>query len=337
MGPRVPERVRQALTAIAYIPVCLAAAAMGGVNPFAGLILPMFVTVVTIRRPRRFSAVLAAVTPLLASPFVSFFSGGDAARYVTASVWFGAVALAGWSMGAAIRGSWTYGRGLAWAAGLTGIATVAYIAAAWDLWIAAGKTLHTELTAQMTRGGQFDEMPPASADALRAAIEAIFVVHWGAVGVGSVVASIIVAYALWLALANRWARWRGSPGLRSGLTEFRPPELLVWAVIAGLAAYMLEGRWSHETVRLIGWNGLIVLGAIYWVNGLAVCVYAFRAFGASRGIMIASGIMMCLFAQDFAVVLCATGLFDTWIHFRRRFDANIAARRERAERSDDEW
>lgn len=337
MGPRVPERARQALTAIGYIPVCLAAAAMGGVNPFAGLILPMFLTAVAIRRPRRFAALLTAATPLLASPVASFFSGGDPARYVTASVWFGAVALAGWCMGTAIRGSWPYGRGLASAAGLAGVATVAYIAASWELWIAAGKTLHGELTARMTRGGEFDRMPAESADALRAGLEGIFVVHWGAVGPGSVVAAIVVLYALWLAFANRWARWRGHAGLRSGLTGFRPPEALAWAVAAGIAAYMIDGRWPNETLRLIGWNGLIVLGAIYWVNGLAVCAYALRAFGASRGIVIASGILVCLFAQDFAVVLCATGLFDTWINFRRRFDANIAARRERAERSDDEW
>ncbi len=100
--------------------------------------------------------------------------------------------------------------------------------------------------------------------------------------------------------------------LQEKLTYWKAPELLVWFAIAGGIMVLLpDGRLTFP-----GMNLLIVLGSIYFLQGIAIAAFYFDKWkmpAFARALIYA-----VLILQQFAsMATAAVGLFDMWFDFRR--------------------
>lgn len=110
-------------------------------------------------------------------------------------------------------------------------------------------------------------------------------------------------------------RWQ-IPLVEEDLDNWRVPEALIWPFIACVAA----GMAGEGTVRFFGINLGIYLTAPYFLQGVSIFRSAFRHYKVGsmlRGAFYA----LLLFWMEFALLVTAVGLFDTWVDFRLRFFA----------------
>lgn len=128
---------------------------------------------------------------------------------------------------------------------------------------------------------------------------------------------ILGAGALLLAWANqlivRALEARRQPSApRQSLTTWRSPEPLVWLVIvAGAVAWAAEGGLYWASVNL-----LVILGVIYFFQGMAVIAFWFEKKNAPRFLRV--GLYLLIVVEAFlAVGVALAGLFDIWFNFRR--------------------
>jgi len=112
---------------------------------------------------------------------------------------------------------------------------------------------------------------------------------------------------------------RRFPDRRSGwlnietFREWKGPEPLVWALIGcGFALFVPAG----EAVQIVAVNLLLVIGVVYFVQGLAVVAYFFHKNNVPRFLRSATYILI-VFQQIFTLLVAALGLFDLWGDFRR--------------------
>lgn len=96
----------------------------------------------------------------------------------------------------------------------------------------------------------------------------------------------------------------------------RTPEHLVWLAIISAALWFLDSRMPNESVRLLVWNGTILLATVYWINGLSILFFAGHILNWRRIAVYAVLLVMVLFNVVF--VLSIFGFFDTWIDFRNK-------------------
>jgi uncharacterized protein YybS (DUF2232 family) len=111
-------------------------------------------------------------------------------------------------------------------------------------------------------------------------------------------------------------RWVGKERLHyvlfSGLAKWRTPEWLIWLLLAtgfGLFAPI-------EPVRNLALDGFILVAAIYFCHGLAIMAFYFQMLAmplAARGIIY----LVAVVQPVLAALVCAMGIFDMWIDFRR--------------------
>jgi uncharacterized protein YybS (DUF2232 family) len=96
------------------------------------------------------------------------------------------------------------------------------------------------------------------------------------------------------------------------LTLWKTREYLVWFVIAGgLMVILPVGE-----LRLPGINLLIVMGTLYFFQGLAIVAFYFERW--KMPFFVKGFIYAVLFLQQFAsMVVAALGLFDVWFDFRK--------------------
>jgi uncharacterized protein YybS (DUF2232 family) len=115
--------------------------------------------------------------------------------------------------------------------------------------------------------------------------------------------------------ALRWlARRRPGAfgGLAPALWHWALPEPLVFAFI-GAGALHLSGV---PRLADIGLNGLLVLGALYFLQGVSIVLFWIHRFQLPRFLVAVS--VALLFLQPLTMILVAgVGLFDVWCAFRR--------------------
>ncbi len=101
--------------------------------------------------------------------------------------------------------------------------------------------------------------------------------------------------------------------IRAKLTQFQAPDFVVWILIgSAFAAFFKHGQ---AAVAYGATQALYVLATIYFFQGLAVVVQAFRAFRVSPFWQILWYTMIVLQLFLFVSVL---GLVDYWLDFRLR-------------------
>jgi hypothetical protein len=96
------------------------------------------------------------------------------------------------------------------------------------------------------------------------------------------------------------------------LTEWRPPEVLVWGVIgSGLMLLIPVGP-----LKMMGLNGLIALMTVYFFAGIAIVAYFFEKKRFPR--MLRFFLYSLIALQQFILLLViGLGFFDVWLNFRK--------------------
>ena len=116
-----------------------------------------------------------------------------------------------------------------------------------------------------------------------------------------------------LYLARRFPERRGEWFTLQTLREWKTPEPLVWALIAcGFALFVP----APSFVATIAVNLLLVLGACYFAQGLAVIAYFFNKNNVPRFLRGLTYVLI-IFQQIFTLLVVGLGLFDLWGDFRR--------------------
>jgi len=112
------------------------------------------------------------------------------------------------------------------------------------------------------------------------------------------------------ALIRRWPAL--VPGPAPEWWRWELPERLVWAFI-GAGVLYLTG-WPR--LQAVGLNGLIVLLALYFLQGLSITAFVFKRYQVPRTLG-ALSVVLLLFQPLLALVVAGVGLFDVWFSFRR--------------------
>ncbi len=96
------------------------------------------------------------------------------------------------------------------------------------------------------------------------------------------------------------------------LTLWKTPEFFVWVLIAGGLMIILP----VGDLRLTGINVVVVMGTLYFLQGLAIVAFFFERW--KMPFFIKGFVYAVLFLQQFAsMVIAALGLFDVWFDFRK--------------------
>jgi uncharacterized protein YybS (DUF2232 family) len=103
------------------------------------------------------------------------------------------------------------------------------------------------------------------------------------------------------------------------LREWKGPEPLVWGLIAcGFALFVPGLGWLHVAAL----NVLLVIGACYFAQGLAVIAYFFHKNNVPRFLRGLTYVLI-IFQQIFTLLVVGLGLFDLWGDFRRLGKDNL--------------
>jgi len=96
------------------------------------------------------------------------------------------------------------------------------------------------------------------------------------------------------------------------LNLWRPPEQLVWGVIASGGMLLLPSA----AVKMLGLNGLIVSMTIYFFGGIAIVAYFFDKKKFPR--ILRTFLYTLIALQQFVLLfVIGIGFFDTWLNFRK--------------------
>jgi len=96
------------------------------------------------------------------------------------------------------------------------------------------------------------------------------------------------------------------------LDQWKAPDFLVWAVIAGIVMVLIP----NTGVKVLGVNALVVLMTIYFFQGIAIIAFYFEKKGVPR---LLRGVIYAFIAiQQFLLLLVVgLGFSDVWANFRR--------------------
>lgn len=223
---------------------------------------------------------------------------------------------------------WGFGQTLAATATWASVACVMEMTFRWERWIAFRKAGIDRMMAMLQTPNldTASEVDLARLEALRSALE-FGREHFASIGVGMMIASMILLAAVYTSVtawvANRVLR---RPALRIAFRDMRPPDSLVWVVIAVAIAILANQRWPHPLVEFVSWNAAVVLATVYWLNGLSLFAYVFYTLQSPVLIALALLVLMMYLVTSQFHIVCMFGFFDTWAVFRRRLDTWLAER-----------
>ena len=97
------------------------------------------------------------------------------------------------------------------------------------------------------------------------------------------------------------------------LREWKSPEALVWGlIVCGFSLFVPDSG----VVQVIALNLLLVIGAYYFAQGLAVIGFFFHKNKVPRFLRGLTYVLI-IFQQIFTLLVVGLGLFDLWGDFRR--------------------
>jgi len=114
---------------------------------------------------------------------------------------------------------------------------------------------------------------------------------------------------------ERRAQWLSVGNFR----EWKAPEPLVWGLIACGFVLFIPGL---ELMRIFAVNILLVIGACYFIQGLAIIAYFFHKNNVPRFLRGVTYVLIA-FEQIFTLMVVGLGLFDLWGDFRRLRKNNL--------------
>jgi uncharacterized protein YybS (DUF2232 family) len=107
------------------------------------------------------------------------------------------------------------------------------------------------------------------------------------------------------------------------LREWKSPEPLVWGLIASGFVLFVPG---FAGLRAVALNVLLVIGACYFAQGLAVIAFFFHKNNVPRFLRGLTYVLI-IFQQIFTLLVVGLGLFDLWGDFRRLGKNNLTPSR----------
>ena len=99
-------------------------------------------------------------------------------------------------------------------------------------------------------------------------------------------------------------------------SRWRLPWYTIWAVIGGLAAYLLGDQMGWHSLELVGINLVVICGAITLVLGIACYLFFLFSPKVPRFLKIATLIINLIYFIFTAFVLMLLGMFDLVFDFR---------------------
>ena len=129
---------------------------------------------------------------------------------------------------------------------------------------------------------------------------------------------LFLTFAL-IALINIFSLRRRFPERRSAwfaienFRDWKGPESLVWGLIASGFSLFFP---VPDLARMIAMNLLLIVGAFYFAQGLAVIAFFFHKNNVPRFLRGITYILI-VFQQIFTLMVVGLGLFDLWGDFRR--------------------
>ena len=128
-----------------------------------------------------------------------------------------------------------------------------------------------------------------------------------------VVSSILIITWTTLLLAKPIFKNRGLyyPDFGS-LNLWKPPEMLVWAVIGCAVMLMIPDL----TIKIFGLNGFIILMTVYFLGGIAIVSYYFEKKQVPLGFRFFLYSLIALW-QVLMFFVIGLGFFDMWLNFRK--------------------
>lgn len=104
----------------------------------------------------------------------------------------------------------------------------------------------------------------------------------------------------------------GLPPAMENLKIWKAPEILVWVLIAcGFSAFIIPG-W----LGILGLNGLLILGLIYFFQGISIVSFWLDRKSAPPFLKAVIYTFIAI-QQYLAVIIAVLGLFDLWFDFRK--------------------
>jgi uncharacterized protein YybS (DUF2232 family) len=132
---------------------------------------------------------------------------------------------------------------------------------------------------------------------------------------GLVLVVLINVLLLCRRFPERRAQWLNNPNLR----EWKGPEPLVWGLIGCGFALFVPGL---EFLRTVALNGLLVIGACYFAQGIAIIAFFFHKNNVPRFLRGVTYVLI-IFQQILTLLVVGLGLFDLWGDFRRLRKNNL--------------
>ena len=227
--------------------------------------------------------------------------------------YFLALVAMGMMMGHGVRKDWPTGK-IVLLSGLVVVVIVglllafAYVESGGEMVRLLEQDLQNAISSTLKQLGSTSPETQAVENALLAAVPVIVRTIPGimiscTLGIGWV--NMLVARRYCRALSLQWC-------LHENLKLWKAPEFLVWFVIGGGGMLLLP--WGG--LSMLGLNLLIVLGTVFFLQGLAIVSFYFEKW--KMPLLARSLIYAVLFLQQFASMLTAlVGLFDIWFDFRK--------------------
>lgn len=257
--------------------------------------------------------------------------GYAATGYADAPVFFALAAAAGIPLGLGLARGWSYGNIVVRMTLAAGLAVAGYLAMSWDRWLFQVSLALDALRVSLEAGAA-----DVSNNSVDYALEAWdwLAVNWQYVGPGLTMGAVLIGACVYVSAATWISRaLLRQPGPIGGFRTMRPPDWLVWAVIALAGLWFADRQWPGTGLRGPVWNTAIVLWAVYWLNGLSIAAYWAHRLGVPPLARMLLFVMLMLVGRD---GLALVGLFDTWFAFRRLADRFQEARKLRQDAGDDE-
>jgi len=130
---------------------------------------------------------------------------------------------------------------------------------------------------------------------------------------GALVAlSALFLWVIFLFFRRIFSSWSYASGYKN-LTSWQSPEILIWGVVFSLGALIFEGR----PIKILALNALLVLGTVYFFQGLAILVHYLHQRGLGPFSRLFGYLMFLLFFKAIALLMVTLGFIDVWADFRK--------------------
>ena len=287
--------------------------AMGYFMPVM-FMLPVAVAYLWIRERHLYAFLLSSVFGLL--PLLT-------ARDAFMAVAFLFAAFSGIGLGLLMRRKASLGMGIAFVTVCLFLLNAGHSALFWQEYRAAWQSEMQAFSASVSEVKDAERTAPM--------LEALdwLAQHWLYLSFGMLFGFILLVSTVLVSALYRKAAQEGlaSPA-NVYFSRMRVPELLVWAAIVLAGLWFLDSWRPNDVIRFIAWNGAVAMAVVYWLNGLAILVFALQAFQVRP--LVAALVFSALFMLNLQQLLAFVGLFDTWWDLRFKIRRFIETRQRNA-------